>query len=132
MMKIYLIKTVHCLTLVIYCCMLSGLEVKGQVTNAPDAQKVLVPAYQRTSYANELVQLKNSVIKFSMFKRIDGWGWGEIYNASGKLIAVMDHLGEVMLRDQDIPMRLATDSFQRVTNAEGESLIFKVNAFDRR
>lgn len=127
-MKIYFIKKVFCLLLMVFCCMLLAFKVKGQVTNTPDAQKVSMPAYQRTSYANESVELKNNVIKFTMFKRIDGWGWGEIYNASGKLIAVMDHLGEVMLRDQDIPMRLATDNFQRISDTAGESLIFKVKS----
>ena len=95
-----------------------------QQTNSSSAS----PLYKRASYANESIELKNNFTQLKMFKRIDGWGWGEIYTSSGKLMAVIDHLGEVMIRDQDIPMRLTADSFQRKSGPDGESLLFKVKA----
>nr|MBA4167988.1 hypothetical protein [Chitinophagaceae bacterium] len=86
------------------------------------------PAYRRTSYAKQSAELKNDLIDLRLFKRIDGWGWGELYTPSGNLMAVMDHLGEVMLRDQDIPMRLTADSLVRKNDSTGESFVFEVKA----
>ncbi len=87
-----------------------------------------MPRYQRTSYAGESVALDNGHLRLVMFKRLGGWGWGEIYTPEGKLMAVLDHLGEVMLRDQDIPMRLEADTFRRESTPEGERLVFAVRA----
>ena len=43
-------------------------------------------------------------------------------------MAVMDHLGELMIRDQDIPMRFEADSVSRVRTDDGESLVFNVKS----
>ena len=77
---------------------------------------------------NESVTLENPYITMNFFKRIKGWGWGEIHTPEGKLMAVMDHLGELMIRDQDIPMRFEADSVIREKSAEAESLIFHVKS----
>ena len=66
------------------------------------------PRYQRASYGHEQV-LENGRIRLLMFKRMSGWGWGEIRTPDGRHVAVLDHLGETMLRDQDIPMRLEAE-----------------------
>ena len=63
-----------------------------------------------------------------MFKRIGGWGWGEVSTPTGKLMGVLDHLGEIMLRDQDIPMRFEAENVEFKTGETGESLIFKVKS----
>ncbi len=88
----------------------------------------LKPRYQRTSYAHESELLSNSQIQLVMFKRLSGWGWAEIHTAEGKMMAVLDHLGEVMLRDQDIPMRLEAESLRRESTDEGEQLVFDVKS----
>jgi len=88
----------------------------------------LVHHYIHTNYAHQAVQLRNQYLQLSVFRRIGGWGWGEIYTASGKFMAVLDHLGEIQLRDQDIPMRLEADSVEKTSDAEGESLIFHVKS----
>ena len=108
--------------------LLSTFNLLAQTTVATTSEMALTPVYKRTSYAKESIELKNDFLQFRMFKRIDGWGWGEIYTPSGMFIAVIDHLGEVMLRDQDIPMRLVADSFQKKSDVNGESLTFKVKA----
>lgn len=103
---------------------LAAIAQAPTITNEP-----LIPAYKRTSYARQSVELKNNQIDLRLFKRLDGWGWGEVYTPSGKLMAVMDHLGEIMIRDQDIPMRLAADFYRKSTDTNGnESLIFEVKA----
>src|SRR5512133_1812722 len=86
-------------------------QVMPQVSVKPNADEALFvktdvkPQYKRTNYANQSILLKNDRIQLQMFRRIGGWGWGEISTPSGKFMAVLDHLGEIMLRDQDIPMR---------------------------
>ncbi len=87
-----------------------------------------VPNYKRTSFANEKVTLQNEFIKFNLYKRIKGWGWAEVISPSGTMMAVMDHLGEIMLRDQDIPVRLVADSYTKEKTAEGEQLVFQVKS----
>lgn len=66
------------------------------------ADNGLEPKFKQSSYVNESVTLKNRYVTLHFFKRIKGWGWAEIETPSGKLMAVMDHLGELMIRDQDI------------------------------
>ena len=105
-----------------------------QVTVKPDADEALFvqtdakPHYQRTNYANQSILLKNDGIQLQMFRRIGGWGWGEISTPSGKLMAVLDHLGEIMLRDQDIPMRFEAMHVEKKTTEQGECLVFKVKS----
>lgn len=84
--------------------------------------------YVRTSYANESVELKNDKIQLQLFKRLNGWGWGEISTGSGKFMAVLEHLGEIMLRDQDIPMQLVAETVAKKQEEGGETLEFDVKS----
>ncbi|MFR1475712.1 MAG: hypothetical protein ACLSB9_08195 [Hydrogeniiclostridium mannosilyticum] len=38
-------------------------------------------------------------MKAVVYKRLSGWGFVEIYTPDGKLMGVLDHFGEVKLRD---------------------------------
>ena len=96
--------------------------------SATAANGSLTPHFKQSSYVNESVTLENKYVTMNFFKRIKGWGWGEILTPEGKLMAVMDHLGELMIRDQDIPMRFEADSVSRVRTADGESLVFNVKS----
>lgn len=62
------------------------------------ADNGLEPKFKQSSYVNESVTLKNRYVTLHFFKRIKGWGWAEIETPSGKLMAVMDHLGELMIK----------------------------------
>ena len=84
--------------------------------------------YRNASYGGESVTLDNGLIRLDMHKRICGWGWGEIYTPEGKLMAVIDHLGELLLRDQEIPMRMEADAFTRDDTADELALLFDVKA----
>lgn len=86
------------------------------------------PIYKRTSFSGESVPLKNEHITVNFYKRVMGWGWGEILTPSGDLIAVLDHFGEIKLRDQDIPVRFVAESFSRRRTEQGEELIFEVKS----
>lgn len=95
-----------------------------------EAQKKDTPAprYRKASYSNESVTLKNDYITLNFFKRIKGWGWGEISTPSGKMMGVLDHLGELMIRDQDIPMRFEAETYTKKQTVDGEALIFEVKS----
>jgi hypothetical protein len=86
------------------------------------------PVYKKAAYAGETVTIENDQIRINMFKRVGGWGWGEIHAASGKMMGVLEHLGEIMLRDQDIPVRCVAESYERKTTDQGESLVFQVKS----
>lgn len=103
-------------------------NANAQTADQPGIKAGVKPNYKRTNYANQSILLKNDHIQLQMFKRIGGWGWGEISTASGKLMAVLDHLGEIMLRDQDIPMRFEAENVEFKTGETGESLVFKVKS----
>lgn len=84
------------------------------------------PLYKRTSYDGEYLVLENDSIRFVLYKRLCGWGFGELYNKEGKLLAVLDHFGELLLRDQEIPMRLEAEDYECVKSENGVSYIFNV------
>ncbi len=86
------------------------------------------PVYRRGSYGNETVTLENERMRLDVHKRLTGWGWGEIFNAQGECVAVLDHLGEILLRDQEIPMRLEAQAVRQEHDAEGQTLVFEVKA----
>ena len=86
------------------------------------------PKFKQSSYVNESETLRNPYITLNFFKRIKGWGWGEVETPDGKLMAVMDHLGEIMILDQDIPMRFESEGVRREKSDAGESLVFDVRS----
>lgn len=86
------------------------------------------PHYKKTSYTGKTVALENEFITFNFYKRIKGWGWGEIITPDGKMMAVLEHFGELKLRDQDIPVRFVASSFSKKKTENGEQLIFQVES----
>ncbi len=91
-------------------------------------QNPLQPRYRKAAYGNEHVTLQNENIRLDMFKRVDGWGWGELYTANGKYLGILEHLGEIMMRDQDIPVRCVADSYEIINDERGEGLAFQVKS----
>lgn len=95
------------------------------------AKKKLTPTYSDAAYGGESVILENDFIKLIMHKRINGWGWGELYAPSGnsgpdKLMAVMEYLGEADVVGHHYPLRLDADECKAVETKDGRKLIFKV------
>jgi hypothetical protein len=86
------------------------------------------PAYRHASYAKESVVLENSRVKIKFFKRLCGWGFAEIYTPEGRLMAVLDHFGELLARDQEIPMRFEGDSYELKKEGGLQILSFPVAA----
>tara|TARA_R110002050_G_scaffold141496_2_gene266709 strand:+ start:63963 stop:66098 length:2136 start_codon:yes stop_codon:yes gene_type:complete len=102
--------------------------VIAQTNDQSFIMKGVQPHYKRTNYSDQSILLNNEYIQVQLFRRIGGWGWGEISTPSGKLMAVLDHLGEIMLRDQDIPMRFEAEKVTREGDERGESLVFSVKS----
>lgn len=87
-----------------------------------------MPVYRRASYGGETVTLENAHMRFELHRCRTGWGWGEFFDEQGRCIAVLEHLGEIMLRDQEIPMRLESETVRHAQSPEGESLILEVKS----
>ena len=85
-----------------------------------------MPKYKHASYGNETIRLENGRIRVDVHKRLTGWGWAEIHAGDGTYVGVLDHLGEVMLRDQEMPMRLEAAHAVRSSGTFGERLTFAV------
>lgn len=84
------------------------------------------PRYRHSSYTGESVALENKHISVKFFKRLCGWGFAEIYTSEGRFIAVLDHLGEMLVRDQEIPMRFEGDTFEYKYENGVQTLTFPV------
>ncbi len=86
------------------------------------------PHYQRATYAGESVRIGNSELAFRAFRRISGWGWGELYSGDGSLLGVLEHFGEIKLRDQDIPVRLESSQVRQTSTDSTDVLQFDVTS----
>jgi len=84
------------------------------------------PNFKHTSHTGESISIENEYIKINFYKRVKGWGWGEVLTPSGKMMAVLEHLGELKLQDQDIPIRLVAQSYSQEKTENGDALIFEV------
>ena len=70
-------------------CVISGGSVSAQTAalvaqSGSEEDAAAQPRYTRTSFAHESEVLKNGCIQLSLFKRLSGWGWGEIRTSPGK------------------------------------------------
>lgn len=87
-----------------------------------------MPIYQQASYGGETLTLQNNHLHVDVHKRLTGWGWAELFTPQGKCMGVLEHLGELMLRDQEIPMRLEAEAYKRTQDSEGDTLAFNVKS----
>ncbi|RRQ49643.1 hypothetical protein DZC72_03335 [Maribacter algicola] len=84
------------------------------------------PNNKRTSYSGETFSMENEYIKLNFYKRVLGWGWGEVISPSGKMMAVLEHFGEIKLQDQDIPVRFVAETYSKKKTENGEEVVFDV------
>lgn len=88
----------------------------------------MMPKYEQASYGGETVTLSNKYIQLEVHRRITGWGWAEVFTSSGKYLCVLEHFGELMLRDQEMPVRMEADHYERKDDENGVTLIFQVKS----
>lgn len=89
-----------------------------------------IELYKHAAITGESVILENEKIKLIMYKRLSGWGYGEVYTGEGKLIAILENLGELLVRDQEIPMRVEADSYELLSDMEKDTLVFNVKSMN--
>jgi hypothetical protein len=72
--------------------------------------------------------LENSGMRLTVYKRVTGWGWVEISNSAGEMIAVLDHFGEVdpVVPGRSFPVRIEAQSYKLDKGEFGERLTFPV------
>jgi hypothetical protein len=87
-----------------------------------------MPIYKNASYGGESITLENNNLRLDIVKRRTGWGWGEIFDKKGRCMAILDHLGEILLRDQEIPMRLEAEDVIEKSDEGGTTLVFYVRS----
>ncbi len=84
------------------------------------------PLYRRAAATGDNLTLQNDCIRLEFYKRICGWGWAEIWTPDGKMMAVLDHFGELLARDQEIPMRIEGDAYTLERVGDTQVLTFDV------
>lgn len=84
------------------------------------------PIYRRASATGENLTLQNEHIRLEFYKRLCGWGWAEIWTPDGRMMAVLDHFGELLTRDQEIPMRIEGESYTLTREGDTQILRFPV------
>lgn len=82
--------------------------------------------YSRASSTGETLTLQNDHLRAVFHKRLSGWGFAQIFTPDGRLMAVLDHLGEIKLRDFDIPLRMEAQGYE--LRADGRELLFPVTS----
>jgi len=58
-------------------------------------------------------------VRLAVFRRTTGWGWAELIGADGGHLGVLDHLGELAIRDALVPMRLEAEDVERSLTDDG-------------
>ena len=87
-----------------------------------------MPVYQDATYGGETEVLENAHLRLELHKRVSGWGWGEVFTPAGRMMAVLEHLGEVKLQGLPFPLRMEASGGERETGAFGQQLRFKVKS----
>lgn len=80
----------------------------------------------RAAASGEAISLSSAGAVLTFYRRTTGWGWGELCTVDGEHLAVLDHLGELAVRDAPVPMRLEADTVRRGDDERGEFLHFDV------
>jgi len=85
-----------------------------------------MPIYEDAAYGGETIKLENPRICVEVHKRLTGWGWSEIFNPAGQMVAMLDHFGEVKLPDLVVPLRMEAQKYQMGKGDFGQRLTFPV------
>ena len=85
-----------------------------------------MPVYEDAAYGGESATIENSSLRAEFHKRPKGWGWAEVFTPSGRLMAVLDHLGEVKIPGLDVPLRMEAEEYRLEQDGDAQRLIFPV------
>ena len=98
-----------------------GLAAQQTSTPAP-------PRYADATYGGESFTLENQAMRLEVHKRATGWAWMEIFDSQGRLMAVLDHLGEVDLvrTGRLVPLRAEAAQYRIEKGDFGQRAVFPV------
>jgi len=93
-----------------------------------EQKQVSGPLYRDATYGGETVRVENAHMRLEVYKRLTGWGWVEIFDANGTMMAVLDHLGEVdpVGTGRVFPLRLESQEYRLDKGEFGQRLTFPV------
>ncbi|WP_156250244.1 hypothetical protein [Pseudactinotalea terrae] len=78
------------------------------------------PSYRRASWGGSSHEIRSGNTTLAIFDRRTGWGWGELLDADGEPLVVLDHLGELMVQGQAVPMRLEAGACVPTSTRDGQ------------
>ena len=89
------------------------------------------PVFNDAAYGGESVVLCNDNLKLVFHRRVNGWGWGELYvpDAKGetnKLMAVMEYFGEVDVVGHHYPLRLDAETYELTETDNSKKISFEL------
>jgi len=87
------------------------------------------PVYKDATYGGETVTLENRSIRLNIHKRLTGWGWVEIFNPAGEMVAVLDNLGEASPQGFSgfaAPLRIEAQKYELDKGDFGQRIRFPV------
>lgn len=87
-----------------------------------------MPIFQQAAYGGETLVLENGKVRMEIHKRLTGWGWAEVFDSQGTCMGVLEHFGELMVRDMEMPMRLEATSYERSQLPGEERIVLQVKA----
>lgn len=92
------------------------------------AEQVVQPRYQDATYGGASFSLQNGAMRLHVHKRLTGWAWVEIFDHRDRLIAVLDHLGEIDLvgTGRLVPLRAEAGDYRIEKGDFGQRAIFPV------
>ncbi|MCL6567272.1 MAG: hypothetical protein K6U09_12740, partial [Acidobacteriia bacterium] len=95
---------------------------------APEPATPAAPRYADATYGGESFTLQNRSMRLEVHKRLTGWAWAEIFDPEGRLVAVLDHLGEVDLvgTGRLVPLRAEAAEYRIEKGNFGQRAVFPV------
>jgi hypothetical protein len=95
---------------------------------APEPATPAAPRYADATYGGESFTLQNRSMRLEVHKRLTGWAWAEIFDPEGRLVAVLDHLGEADLvgTGRLVPLRAEAAEYRIEKGNFGQRAVFPV------
>lgn len=82
--------------------------------------------YRSSGDGHGSLEISTPALTLTMQRRSTGWGWATLTAPDGSVLGVLEHLGEVLLREQDPPARLEADDVRREQGPDGERLVLEL------
>jgi hypothetical protein len=93
--------------------------------------KIPKPVFKDAAYGGESVVLENDNLKLVFHRRINGWGWGELYAPDdngeiNKLMAILEYFGEIDVVGHHYPLRLDGETYELTETENSKKISFEL------